>query len=195
MAKFGLSDGNDYGLDSYEIARSILQEFHFVGIVDEMKKSLEMLTDLLAQHGIKAYFGSAGRQNSCPERARPTWLTLGDEVGRRVVEASKSDLLLYRQFRETLLASHAKLRKRCWLGLRPAMADAKDAFCSQSWHGVARSLADSGQLFWKRRGLVDSPPRARGLDLSSDVLEERAAQAFAERAKIAVAAGPDWQQR
>jgi len=56
MAKSGLSDGNSYGLDSYEIAHAILKGFHFVGIVDEMKKSLELLTDLLAQRGVKVYF-------------------------------------------------------------------------------------------------------------------------------------------
>src|SRR5260221_2009823 len=107
VIKFGLCDGNCYGLDSYEIARSILQEFHSVGIVDEMKKSLEVLTDLLAQRGIKVYFSSVDRQNSCPEKRIPTWMTLEDEVGRRVLEASKSDSLLYRHFRQELLAIHA----------------------------------------------------------------------------------------
>jgi hypothetical protein len=43
MARVSVSDSNDYGLDSYEIAQSILNDFHFVGIVDEMKKSLEVL--------------------------------------------------------------------------------------------------------------------------------------------------------
>ena len=49
--------------------------------------------------------------------------------------------------------------------------------------------------------LVDQLRRAKGeviALLAADPvssLEERAARAFAERAKIAMAAGPDWQQR
>ena len=56
MAEFGLTDGNDYGLNCHEIALSILRDFHFVGIVEEMKKSLELLTDLLLQRGVRVYF-------------------------------------------------------------------------------------------------------------------------------------------
>jgi hypothetical protein len=181
MARFGLFDGNNYGSDRPEIAESILRNFHFVGIVEEMKKSLELLTDLLAQRGVNVHFGSCGKQNRSPETTRPKWVTLEDEVGRRVLAASKSDLLLYRQFRNELLASHAKLRKRRWLGFRPALADAKDAFRSQSWHGAVRSLTNSGRLFWNRHRSIENPPQARQGEISSDLLEERAAKAFTEQ--------------
>jgi hypothetical protein len=182
-AKLGLSDGNAYGLDSYEIARAILMEFHFVGIVDEMKKSLELLTDLLAQRGVRVYLSSVDRQNSCPEKARPTWMTLEDEVGCRVLETSKSDTLLYGHFREVLLALHAKLRERCWLGFGPAYADARDAFRANRGSGAVRSLANSARLFRNGQRLECSSPRAVVTELSCDLLEERAARAFAERNK------------
>jgi hypothetical protein len=196
MAKVGLSDGNSYGLDSYEIAHAILKEFHFVGIVDEMKKSLELLTELLAQRGVKVYFTAADRQNSCPEETRSTWMTLEDEVGRRVLESSKSDSLLYSYFRQELHAAHAELRERCWLGFGPAYANARDAFRAQGLPGATRLFVKSAQLLRKGQGLqYRSQPCASPTELPSDLLEERAARAFAQRAKIAIAAGPDWQQR
>jgi hypothetical protein len=184
MAKIGLADNRCYGLDSYELAQSILREFNFVGIVDEMKKSLELLTDLLGQRGVKVYFSSAERQNSCPEKARPAWLTSEDEIGRRILEASKSDSLLYGHFRQELLAAHAKLRERCWLGFGPAYTDARDAFRATRWTGAARSLANSVRLFRKGQGSqYSSEPCAGAAELSSDLLEERVARAFAERTK------------
>jgi hypothetical protein len=178
MTKFGLSDDRSYGLDSYEIAQSILSEFHFVGIVDEMKKSLELLTDLLRQRGVKVYFSLAEKHNSCPDKTRPTWMTLEDEVGRRILESSKSDSLLYLHFREELLAAHAKLRKRRWLGFGPAYADAREAFCDQRWPGAWESLARSAQLIRKAQGSQYDSPCAIPPLLSSDLLEERIARAF-----------------
>jgi hypothetical protein len=53
---FGLSDGNPKGLNSYEMAHQILAGFHFVGIVEEMTKSLEVLADRLLHWGIQVYF-------------------------------------------------------------------------------------------------------------------------------------------
>ena len=73
--QFGLSDGNDYGLDSHEMARLILKGFHFVGIVEEMKKSLEVLADRLLQHGVRVYFDLNLKLNAGAESSRPAWLT------------------------------------------------------------------------------------------------------------------------
>lgn len=181
MTKFGFHDGHHYGLDSYEIARSILQGFHFVGIVDEMKKSLELLTDRLAQRNVRVYFDMGSRQNCSPEKAKPAWLTLDDDVGRRVLNASKSDLLLYRHFRDALLASHEDLRKRCWLGFKPATADAIEAFRGHGLHEAERSLVNSGRLFWRRQGLGYNQANDPDWELSSDVLEERVARSLAEK--------------
>jgi len=188
MARFGITDSNDYGVDSYEIAQSILSEFHFVGIVDEMKKSLEVLTDLLIQRGVQVHFQASTRKNSAPERRRPAWLTLGDEIGRRVIEASRSDQLLYQHFRRQLLASHQELRKRSWLGFRPAAQDACKALISSGLPGTLRSIAHSGQLLsgWRKTGA--NLGSASDLELSHDLLEERAVRNFIERTRNPVAA-------
>lgn len=106
-------------------------------------------------------------------------MTLEDEVGRRVLEASKSDSLLYRHFRQELLAIHAKLRERRWLGFGPAYIDAREAFRAERWPGAARSFVKSARLMRKGQELKDSSqPCAGGAELSSDLLEERAAKAF-----------------
>jgi hypothetical protein len=179
MARFGLSDGNSYGTASNEVAQLILDQFHFVGIVDEMKKSLDLLTDLLAQRGVRVYFNPHDRQNRSPERTRPEWLTLEDEVGRRVLEASKNDRLLYRHFREVLLASHRQLQERCWLGFGAALDNASEAFRRHGPSGAKRSLANSGRLFWKGQRLRDNLSSVPILDISDGLLEERAVRMLA----------------
>ena len=189
MARVGLSDGNIYGLDSHEIAQSILQEFHFVGIVEEMKKSLEVLADLLLQRGVRVHFEARMRRNSAPERSSPAWLTSDDETGRRVIEASRSDQRLYQHFRRQLLASHQELRKRSWLGFRPAAQDACKALFNSGLPGTLRSIAQSGQLFSKRRKIGENLDSVSNSELSRDLLEERAARNFVDRTRNPVAAG------
>jgi len=180
MARLGLSDGNRYGFESCEIARSILSDFHFVGIVDQMKKSLDVLTHLLMDRGIKVYFDLRLKLNCCPDPARPAWLNVEDEVGRRVLETSKSDRLLYCHFRGLLLGSHRKLRERRWLGLRPAVADARESFGSRRWRGAAQSLVNSGRLFCTRHRINVSPNPTIESEFCSETLESRAARAFVE---------------
>ena len=182
MASLGLSDGNKFGLDSYEIARSILNGFHFVGIVEEMKKSLELLTDLLLQLGVRVYFDLNLKLNTSPDNSRPEWLTLEDEVGQRVLETSKSDRLLHDQFREQLLESHRELRKRRWLGFKPAAADAKDAF-GVCWRHGTRSLVNSAHLYWS--GRFDHTEQSVTPPLCSDLLELCAARSVIARWQLA----------
>jgi hypothetical protein len=182
MASLGLSDDNQFGLDSYEIAHTILNGFHFVGIVEEMKKSLEVLTDRLLEWGIKVYFDLNLRLNFSPENSRPAWLTPEDEVGRRVLETSKSDRLLHDCFHERLLESHRELRKRRWLGFKPAAADAKEAFAG-SWHDVTHSLLNSAHLYWSSRG--DHTEHSMTPPLCSDLLELRAARTVIARQQVA----------
>jgi hypothetical protein len=180
-ALFGLSDGNQKGLNSYEMAHQILSGFHFVGIVEEMKKSLEVLADQLLQWGVKAYFDHDLRLNISQETSKPAWLTLEDEVGRRVLVASKNDSLLYDFFRKRLLESHSQLRKRRWLGFMPAAIDAKEAFGNSGSDGT-RSLINSARLYWSRRtDPIEDPITPLP---SADLLEARAAEAVAERLQI-----------
>jgi hypothetical protein len=174
MSSLGLFDGHQFGIDSYEIAAAILNGFHFVGVVEEMKKSLEVLTDELLQWGVRVYFDLSVRLNSSPDNARPAWLTSEDEVGRRVLETSNSDRLLHDHFRKRLLESHCELKKRRWLGFKPAAADAKNAF-TQSWRNGTRSLVNSAHLYWSSR--IDQATQSVTPSLCSDLLELRAARA------------------
>jgi len=177
----GLSDGNRKGVNNYDLAHQILTGFHFVGIVEEMKKSLEMLADRLRQSGIKAYFDHDLKVNTSPEALPPAWLTPEDEVGRRVLAASENDRLLHDYFREQLLESHRDLRKRRWLGFRPAAAEARDAF-TNSWLDGMRSMVNSAHLYRSRRtDYIEHPITP---PLCSDLLESRAAEAVAERQQI-----------
>jgi hypothetical protein len=171
-ALFGLTDGNQNGLNSYEMAHLILTGFHFVGIVEEMKKSLEVLTDRLRQWGTKVYFDHNLKVNTSQEPSRPEWLTTEDEVGGRVLAASENDVRLYDFFRKKLLESHEDLRKRRWLGIRPAATDAKEAF-KEGWRDGARSLVNSARLYCSRT--ADHIEQCIARPLSSDLLEIRAA--------------------
>jgi predicted metal-dependent hydrolase len=173
MAKQGLVDGHQYGLDSYEIARSILEGFHFVGIVEEMKKSLELLSDRLLQRGIRVYFDLNVKLNSS-HASTPDWLTMEDEVGRRVLDASKSDQRLYQYFLERLFKPYSELRKRRWLGFKPAAADAREAL-SAGWRDAAHSLIHSASLYRTRRTACQEQEIPS--EVCSELLEVRAARA------------------
>jgi hypothetical protein len=175
-ALFGLSDGNPKGLNSYEMAHQVLAGFHFVGIVEEMKKSLEVLADRMLQWGTQVNFDHSLKLNASQETSRPAWLTPEDEVGRRVLVASKNDELLYDFFRNQLIDSHRELRKRRWLGFKPAARDAKEGF-SESWGDGTRSLINSARLYWSRKEYRVERPMTP--ELSSDLLELRAAEAVA----------------
>jgi hypothetical protein len=182
-ARFGLMDGHDYGLDNYEMARLILTKFNFVGIVEDMKKSLEVVTDRLLQLGTRVYFKTDLRLNCGDKGSMPAWLTPEDEVGKRVLATSRNDRLLHDQFLEKLLQEHDELRKRRWLGFRPAAADAKEAF-NFGWRNATRSLVNSAHLYWSRRAdhiqqLVPHPHPSY-----SDLLELRAAEAVAGRMHV-----------
>jgi hypothetical protein len=178
---FGLSDGNKHGLNSYEIASKILAGFHFVGIVEEMKKSLEVLSDRLQAWGTQVYFDHHLKLNRSREASNPAWLTPEDEVGRRVLAASENDRLLHEYFREELLESHRDLRKRRWLGFRPAAADAKEAL-SNGWRDGAQSLINLANLYRSRR--IDHMEQPIIPELCPDLLELRAAEAVADRMQV-----------
>jgi hypothetical protein len=170
----GLSDGHCYGLDNYEMAHQILTEFHFVGIVEEMKRSLEVLTDRLLDWGTKVHFKFDLKLNTGESRTKPAWLTPEDEVGRRVLAASNNDRRLYEYFGRKLREAHCQLRKRHWLGFKPAAADAKDAF-HDSWRDGTRSLVNSAHLYRSRK--IDHSEQVISPPVCSDLLEARAAQA------------------
>jgi hypothetical protein len=172
MAEFDLSDGHDYGLNAPRIAFSVLREFHFVGVVEEMKKSLELLTDLLLRRGVRVFFDLRLKLNASPGSSRPAWLTPEDEIGRQILETNKSDGLLHDYFRNQILVSHRELRKRCWLGFKPAAADLTEE-SHFGWRSATRSLTNSARLYHHRHAYDTQPSPVP--ELSSDLLEFRAA--------------------
>lgn len=178
---FGLSESNRKGLNSHEMAHQILTGFHFVGIVEEMKKSLEVLADRLLERGTRVYFDHNLKLNTSRVASNPAWLTPEDEVGRRVLAASENDRLLHEYFLEELLESHRGLRKRRWLGFRPAAADAKEAL-SNSWRAGLQSLINSANLYRSRRTEHIEQPVIP--ELCPDLLEVRAAEAVADRMQV-----------
>jgi hypothetical protein len=180
--RFELSDGHHYGLDSHEMARLILKGFHFVGIVEEMKKSLEVLADRLLQYGVQVYFDLNLKLNSGEGDSLPAWLTPEDEVGRRVLETSRTDRLLHSEFREELLKAHCDLRKRRWLGFGPAATEAREVL-SCSWRDTPRSLANSVHLYRNRRSDRGCKPMVSS-EICCDLLELRAARTVAERQSL-----------
>jgi hypothetical protein len=175
MAKFGLTDGNQYGFNSYEIARLILSEFDFVGIVEEMKKSLELLTDCAAQAGIRLSFQLSGKENCSAEQNPPEWLTPEDDVGSRILNCNTSDSLLYSEFRTKLLEEHRELRRRRWLGFRPALTDVFEEFRAANVGRVRQSLANSWHLFRSRHSEPPANGQVRASENDLCPLEEWAA--------------------
>jgi hypothetical protein len=140
---------------------------------------LEVLADRLLQYGVRVYFDLNLRLNAGAENSLPAWLTPEDEVGRRVLETSRTDQLLHRQFHEEILKAHSDLRKRRWLGFGPAATDATELLTS-SWRDTARSLANSVHLYRNRRLNCGLKPVIPG-NVCSDLLELRAARTLADR--------------
>ncbi len=102
MAEHGLGDQSEYGVNSYPVARLILERFFFVGIVDEMGKSLEVLNAKLKQVGLKLWMGWMPALNVTKRKRILRWLNEEDAVGKRVLTADRSDEQLYAEFRQKL---------------------------------------------------------------------------------------------
>jgi hypothetical protein len=177
-AKTDSSDSNPIKFDHYEVARSILSEFHFVGIVEEMKKSLQVLEDRLVQHGLNARLIHWGRKNAAPDRSSPAWLTMDDEVGRRVLQTGESDRRLHEHFRQALLESHRELPDRRWLGFHVAAVRAVGGFRDSGPAGLGESLLQSAHFYLKRHWPQDIPSNRPDPERSTELLEERALKAF-----------------
>ena len=130
MAAHGLGDRSEYGVNSYPVARLILQRFFFVGIVDEMGKSLEVLSGKLKQVELELWMGWMPRLNVTKKKGRLPWLNEEDAVGRRLLTANQSDERLYAEFRQKLDAAYRNL----------------NAFKKTNSESVGESEEDLGEL-------------------------------------------------
>jgi hypothetical protein len=97
-----------------EIAFNVLKQFLFVGIVEEMPASIDVLDAKLHRLGIKlgreAFFGKLRHHNRNQKNKRNLrWLNSDDEVGRRILSCNSSDRFIYSGFKNELMASHRKM--------------------------------------------------------------------------------------
>ena len=105
---------NAAGAVHVEIALNVLRQFLFVGIVEEMAASIDVLDARLRGLGIRlgreAFFGKLRHHNrNRKNKGNLRWLNSDDEVGRRILSCSSSDRFIYSGFRNELMASHRKL--------------------------------------------------------------------------------------
>jgi hypothetical protein len=111
MERAGLKREDDYGLDRPDIASLILDRFFFVGITEEMDKSLELLRVGFKTLGIELRKPRWLHLNRSRTREDLSWVNPGDAVGQRLLECQPSDEQLYRKFRERFFRAYAQYRK------------------------------------------------------------------------------------
>jgi hypothetical protein len=86
-----------------DIALAVLERFFFVGIVEEMERSIVLLSERLAPYGLRLKDSTFQRENvSNHLRGDTSWLNESDDVGRRVLKSIEKDFLLYKRCRERL---------------------------------------------------------------------------------------------
>jgi hypothetical protein len=111
MERAGLKRGDDYGLDRLDIASLILEQFFFVGLTEEMPKSLELLSASFKTLGIELRKPPSLHLNRTGSREDLSWLNPNDPLGRCVLECQPSDQQLYRKFRERFFDIYSRYRK------------------------------------------------------------------------------------
>ncbi len=111
---FGERSVSDFGAGVVNpgLASNMLKHFLFVGIVEDMSISLDILDARLRGLGIRlgreGFLGRFRHQNRS-HRRNLAWLCQEDEIGRRVLACNASDRLLYSEFRKRLWASHCEM--------------------------------------------------------------------------------------
>jgi hypothetical protein len=111
MERAGLKRKDDYGLDRPDIASLILEQFFFVGITEEMPKSLELLSASFKALGIELRKPPSLHLNRTRSREDLSWLKPEDALGQRVLQCQPSDQQLYWKFREKFFDTYSRYRK------------------------------------------------------------------------------------
>jgi hypothetical protein len=113
LAKYNFSDLNAAAKVRLEMASNILKQFLFVGIVEDMAVSIEVLDARLRGLGMElgreGIFGKYRHQNRNRSRLDLCWVCEQDEVGRRLLTCNSTDQFLYSAFRKRLWASHREM--------------------------------------------------------------------------------------
>jgi hypothetical protein len=113
----GILNASDRWLDSRSVvypgfeeirltlARALLDDFFFVGLVEELEASVRLLREKLSSYGLSLANTALPVENVSRELATDvSWLNPSDSVGRAVLMALQPDLDLYNRFR-TLIQS------------------------------------------------------------------------------------------
>jgi len=87
------------------LATATLEEFFFVGIVEEMDASLDLLKRKLEPYGMKLKIAGTPVENVSSELIDDlTWLTPTDSVGAVILSQLETDIRLYRRFQSRFRA-------------------------------------------------------------------------------------------
>jgi hypothetical protein len=93
-------DSTIYGHNNLSVASRILENFFFVGLVERMEESLELLKTKLKKAGIDLVVPANICANQTDRSESLDWLNENDPVGKRVLMANRNDELLYHRFAE-----------------------------------------------------------------------------------------------
>jgi len=84
-----------------DLAVSVLDDFFYVGLVEEMETSLSLLRQKLEPYGFALKTELFRRENvSVRAPGETAWLNEDDDVGRLVLQSLKTDIQLYDRFKE-----------------------------------------------------------------------------------------------
>jgi hypothetical protein len=111
MENAGLLVEDEYGLDRLDIASLILSQFFFVGITEEMRKSLELLAAKFRTLGFELKRPMFLHANRSHTREDLSWVNPDDEVGQKIFQCQESDQQLYQHYRERFHADYARFRE------------------------------------------------------------------------------------
>jgi hypothetical protein len=96
-------DYNQFGINSYHAARSNLRRFFFVGIVEQMQRSLQWLKEKLSMLGVDFDISDIPQANRIDSSGEDlSWLNEGDPVGKLVIRSNANDYRLYREWKSAL---------------------------------------------------------------------------------------------
>ncbi len=111
MRKAGFTVEHQYGEDCFEVASMILERFLFVGVTEQIEKSVKLLIGKLKKLGIQVQEPALPHSNRSSSSEDLSWLTMRDKVGKRVLTCNEVDQQLYDRFRLALEREYARFQE------------------------------------------------------------------------------------
>jgi len=139
-------DYNQFGINSYSVARSNLRQFFFVGIVEQMEKSLHYLKRRLLDRGVNLDIDDVPRENRIDSSSEDlSWLHVGDSIGRLVIRSNANDNRLYQEWKYCLESGYQESRGNasasCWEPPRNLQAIETKASAEEARENVVRAFS------------------------------------------------------